>query len=302
MARVLVEIGEVFQDCLRQKAAQGIPPEQAKQVCSEPSSFQWPGTMARPAATEAPESPPPPREGKATPKTGKSLRKAVEQLGVAIGGGSRWGGRDLTPGFVPYGPDPRTEAHIWAKEMVRVGQRPPFQLEAWAEHARRMGLDPKQAAKGWSYIEKVFSKRYERSPAEKAREVLGEFATNKWSGYYMQPPHEFKVRMQGSQPKSWPWATKEAEAVYEAAKKFIAAHPDASIEQAFEVGLAKAKVSMFELTPEDDAIMGIALQWEIQGKEAQPEPPEIPTNRTAGGTKGRQIAGSGHLLNPMGSP
>ena len=132
--KVLVEVGEVFRDCARQRRAGGESP----QDCPEDPSFQWPGTFSRSAAAEAPESDEEPEEGKDTPEAREGRGGALEQLGVAIGGGSRWGGRDLTPGFVPGDRDPRTEAHIWAKEVVRVGQRPPFQLDAWAEHARRM--------------------------------------------------------------------------------------------------------------------------------------------------------------------
>jgi len=311
----LVETSALYKSCVKRREAMGLSSAEAERLCldQEPSEpvlyrppFVTPSTateQAREGAQDGPESP------SGEPGDTDPLGESAAFMGPSRGH-SRWMGRDLTPGTVPAQRDPRTEAHIWAKEMVRVGQRPPFNRDGWDEHATRMGLSPQSINQGWDYINSVFSQTYEREHGrvvESLKRVLGEDPWSggppRYGGYYASYGHALKVRMRGSdEGPGFPFHTKAAEKVYQAARKIIAKDKNIDAEGAYREALGKVGVNVFDMTPEDDALMGIALHWEISGKEAFPEPPKIPSQvRSTGGLKGTQI-GLGRELSPRGAP
>jgi hypothetical protein len=151
---------------------------------------------------------------------------------------------------------------------------------------------------GWRFIQGTFE-AYVHVVAE-ARKIF-EFSGQPYGGYYLQVPHEFKVKMPqiGRGDPSWPWRTKEAARVYDTAVKLVRKYKNLDLLKLYELALRYSKVSMYELTPEDDAIFGIALQWLLSGKEAVPQAPDIPTQRSAYGMKGTQIARG---IAPRGAP
>lgn len=212
--------------------------------------------------------------------------------GQSVVGFSRWGGRNLTPGFVPGGLDPRAEAELWAKEVSRNGQRPVTDQGAWEVHAARMGLTPDQIDQGWRYIETVFNRRLRpHGRMESVVADLGEifeFSGQPYGGYNLPMPHAWKQKIPRHHDvdPSWPWRTKSAQRVYQKALEVIREYPDLEMPKVYERALALAKVSPFDMPPEDDAIMGMALQWAMVGKDAQPQAPDIATGRSAYGMKG----------------
>jgi len=229
-------------------------------------------------------------------------KRRVEGLSTIPGGHSRWGGKDLTPGFVPPMKNARTEAHLWASEMAATGQYPVRDRIAWEVHADRMGLWPEQWEEGWDYIERIFNKRRIDHVVAELRAVF-EFSGQPYGGYNIAYPRIGLPVMPkyGQNSASWPWRTKEAEKVYQMAELIIAETPGLTIEELYERAMAKAKVSVYELTPEDDALMGMALVWLITGKEAKPEPPKVAVARNAYGMKGTQKS-QGHYVPAMGAP
>jgi hypothetical protein len=232
-----------------------------------------------------------------TPKKAKGVTEALSGLGEGgyTGGQSRWGGKNLTPGTVRADRNVRTEAHLWASEVAANGQVPVKDRQAWEVHADRMGFAPDAWAEGWDYIERVFNKRRGHVVAD--LEHVFEFKSQPYGGYSIAYPN-----LDTQQHASWPWRTKEAALVYEKAVEIIGKAPELlMIEELYEQALAAAKVSVYELTPEDDALMGMALQWLIVGKDAEPEPPKVPTSRNAYGMKGTQRA-QGHYVPARGAP
>jgi len=188
----------------------------------------------------------------------------------------------------------RTEAHLWASEMRAVGQFPVTNRQEWEVHAERMGFfSPDSKAEGWDYIERVFNKRRDHVVAE-LREVL-EFSGKPYGGYSFVYPN-----LDQGDP-SWPWRTEEAKAVFAAAEKIVRKNPNIDIEELFDLALGKSKISTYELTPEDDALMGMALQWLIMGKDARPEAPRIAVSRNPFGMKGTQQGGDRYVA-PRGAP
>jgi len=310
----LVEVSELFRGCVKRREAMGLSNAEAERLCHdaedpEPSD---PVMYQPPFVTPAGEDQEGPQEPSGEPDEAEGGSDSLEELAGLSGRAtrSRWRGRDLTPGTVPAWRDPRTEAHVWAKEMVRVGQRPPFNQAGWVEHATRMGLSPDGIQNGWDYIHTVFSQTYEKrreQAVESAGGVLGE--GDPWSGgpppyggYYATFPHELKVKMPQGSGRSFPFHTKAAQQVYAAARKIIAKNPNIDAEGAYRQAMGEVGVNVFEMTPEDDAIMGIALHWEIVGKEAKPEPPQVSTQgRPTSGLKGTQI-GYGREISPRGAP
>jgi hypothetical protein len=313
----LIEISALFKNCARRRGLSGVSSAEAERRCQDDEPSPMPlyrppfVTPSAGSAEQAPEGPQEPRrgpddEGEDTDPLGES----AAFMGPSRSH-SRWMGRNLTPGTVPAWRDPRTEAHIWADEMTRVGQRPPFNRDGWVEHATRMGLSPDGIEQGWDYIERVFSKKYEERRlarvVEELKGLLGE--GDPWSGgpppyggYYATFPHRLKMKTpQGSAP-SFPFHTKAAEKVYAAAVKIIARDPGIDAEGAYRQAMGKVGVNPFEMTPEDEAIMGIALHWEITGKEARPEPPRVSSQgRPTSGMKGTQIS-YGREIMPRGAP
>jgi len=305
----LVEVGDLFRDCVRRREALGLPRAEAERFCRQPTDLT-PGSPqaggsasgGAPAPLEACE---PSGGTRSRSERAKGVRGRSEaRIGQVGRGYSRWMGRDLTPGFVPGDRDAQAEARVWAREMLRVGQRPPFNREGWEEHARRMGMSPDQVETGWIYIATDFSQKAEQCDRAVAslRKALGESST-KWpaKGYNMPLPGSYKVRSTGPGGASFPFYTKAGEKVFRAAQNIIAGDPDIGIDDVYQLALARAGVGGFELTPEDDAIMGIAIQWEITRKGAPKEPPTLPDNRAASGWKGTQI-GYGREMAPRGAP
>jgi hypothetical protein len=110
-------------------------------------------------------------------------------------------------------------------------------------------------------------------------EPVVEFSGHQHSGYYSAFPHELRVRTQGDWARGydpgWPWFTKAAKRIYDAAAEYIDSNEDATIDMALQAGMESAGLTTYALTPEDESIMGIALQWKIQRKEPVPEPPRV---------------------------
>jgi hypothetical protein len=310
-----VATSELFDSCVARRQAMGLSRAEAERLCrsQEPSDL----VLYRPPFVTPSVASEQTREGAQKPSESTSDEQGdTDPLGESAAfmgpsrDRSRSTGRDLTPGTVPAWRDGRTEAHVWAKEMVRVGQRPPFNREGWVEHATRMGLHPDGIREGWDYIERVFSKKYESRydhVVASLKQVLGEGdpysgGPPPYGGYYASFGHSLKVRMRGSDSgPGFPFHTKAAEKVYQAARKIIAKDRYIDAEGAYRQALGQTGVNVFEMTPEDDALMGIALHWELSGKDAFPEPPKIPTQRATGDMKGTQI-GFGRELAPMGAP
>ena len=242
-------------------------------------ALQHPGAGILRTPTKAEERPQRSGAVRVSTKPSKEGKASTEGIGgfaagSYTGGQSRWGGKDLTPGYVPGIRNARTEAHVWASEVAAAGQRPVKDRQAWEVHAERMGLTPEQWAEGWSYIERVFNKRHDHVVAD--LESVFEGRAQPYGGYSIAYPNK------GQNDASWPWRTKEAAKVYDSAVEIIRTHPQMlQIEELYELALAKAKISVYELTPEDDALMGMALQWLIVGKDAQPEPPKVARQRNA---------------------
>jgi hypothetical protein len=303
---MLIEADQLFKDCVKRYKALGYSVPDAKQTCSYPPGFgfAWAGEPHGPPPPPPPEEPPPeepPPEppadgGGATPPAGSAgpveRRKRRQEAAPWP-----WAGTNLSPGFVPADRNPRTEADLWAREMQANGQFPVRDRSAWETHAERMGLSPDAVAEGWRYIETVFNKRRDHVVSE-LKHVF-EFSGQPYGGYSMLMPHSLKTHMPlGPNDPPWPWRTKAAELVFAEIQKIAKKQKNLSdINKIYELGCAEAGVSPFELTPEDDAIMGIAIEWLFTGKEANPEPPEIPTARSPYGMKGTNTTAS-----PRGAP
>lgn len=72
---------------------------------------------------------------------------------------------------------------------------------------------------------------------------------------------------------SWPWRSDAARKVYRAAGEI--ARKDKSltdVSAVFKQALADAGVGVRDLPREDTSVMGIAIQWMLSGKVADPEP------------------------------
>ena len=258
-------------------------------------ALQHPGTGITRTPSKAEERPQRAGAARVTTKASESDNGATEALGGYTGGLSRWGGKDLTPGFVPGMRNARTEAHLWATEMASIGQYPVKDRGAWEVHADRMGLTPDQWVEGWDYIERVYNQK--RVHVVASLEAVMEFKGQPYGGYSIAYPN-----LDTRAHASWPWRTKEAEAVYDAAVEIMKKTPGLlMIEELYERALAAAKISTWEMTPEDDALMSMALQWLIVGKDAEPEPPKVPTSRNAYGMKGTQTGG-GRYVSARGAP
>lgn len=261
-------------------------------------ALQHPGTGINRTPTRAEERPQRSGAVRVSTKTLKKANGATEALrGLGesgyTSGMSRWGGKDLTPGTVRADRNVRTEAHLWASEVATNGQVSVKNRQGWEVHADRMGFTPEQWVEGWNYIERVFNQRRDHVVAE--LEHVFEFKGQPYGGYSIHFPN----LDQGD--ASWPWRTKEAIKVYEKAVEIAAKQPNLQIEELYERALAAARVSVYELTPEDDALMNMALQWLIVGKDARPEAPKVAVQRNPHGMKGTQRA-QGHYVPARGAP
>lgn len=210
---------------------------------------------------------------------------------------SRWTERPLGSGLVSTPRHARTEAHVWAREAVATGKLPPFDHVEWRETAARLLLTPEQEQDGWRYIERVFVPRFlkTRQAAEMAvSEAMGSFTSQPYKGYSLQLPQMWLFRtprMAGDAP-AWPFRTKAADRIYRAARVIVRAalragkHP--TVQEMSLSAMNATNLSPLDIPAEDESLLSMAIQWCLQGKDADPEPPKIPVQRTPFGMKGTQ--------------
>lgn len=222
--------------------------------------------------------------------------------------GTRWGAQSLGTGRMVLR-NARTDAHVWAGEQEATGHRPPFNREEWQMTASRLGLMPDQEAEGWDYISRIYSKKprgrrdHVVAEMEEALGGLTEFAGQPYGGFYVPMPHELKVRtgdMKGM--TSWPWRTKAADKVWVEIERLHKLYPEMDPEGLVDRAYVNTKIALYELTPEDDALMGIAFYWlfsNLDGDEVVPPP--VSTGSSTFGMKGTGQR-DGHLTAPRGAP
>lgn len=273
---MLVELSDLFDDCVRRRVAAGTSRAEAERLCDKPS---WP-THRPPYSSEAAGGPS--KAGLAVGGLGvEDLRKRRSEALVRP---PKRGGVGLGSPVAPLGPDTRTEAHVWAREKVRTGHRPPFDKPDWEETARRRGMGPDEIAAGWRYIVDVFSKKLEQTRDHVVAAIergLGEYFDRRIGGYSIVMPQATRA---ADEPPVYPFQSQAAKTVYTAARKIAAKDSGSSIKSVYDRALKATGVG--KLSKGDKAMMDLAISWELSGKDPQPEPPPVGKQRSYAGMKG----------------
>lgn len=336
---LFLEVDPYFRDCVKREREKGASRAEAEKLCwgwgwRWPAGFYHSVSPPTPPAVQPPPPSPPPGDGAGNGSGGADGSGGTGDAGNgsddaggaagAVGGAAkeqrrktkneqfgltRWGPESL--GITAQVPmrNARTDAHVWANEQVATGHRPPFNREEWRVSAGRLGLTPDQEAEGWHYIERVWSKRWQERRDNVVAELgeavgnLLEFSGQPYGGYSLPMPHELKVKVpQMRDEPSWPWRTKSAARLWDAIQAIHRLYPEMMPDDILDRAYQKAKVSTYELTPEDDAILGIAFYWLLSRLDPDiPTPPPVATQTTAYGMKGTQ-ATAGKFTMPRGAP
>jgi hypothetical protein len=216
---------------------------------------------------------------------------------------TRWGPESLgVANLVPVR-NARTDAHVWANEQAATGHPWPFSRTEWEVHAQRLGLMPAQVEEGWRYIGQVWARKQEsRSSRDNVvaelRQAVGKLSeiSAQYGGSYVPAPHALTVKTKEMRGQvSWPWRTKSAERVFKAATRLHDRNPAIGPDDLLDRAYREAVVSSYDLTPEDDALMGIALYWLYSKLTPQDEPPPVAMQQNAYGMKGTQSALGGSV-------
>lgn len=195
------------------------------------------------------------------------------------------GSRNIVPGFVLLG-HVRALAHQWAMDICR---GTPRRRAEWVRFAEINSISPEEASEGWAYLAAHLSKYVQESTPYGVA----------FGGQYLPTTYQPHISGPGI-PTSWPWRTKSAERVFAVARRIVREKPEMGIPEIYDLALSHSKISALELTPEDDALMSLALEWELTNRPAPEEPPVQPAQRNPYGMKGTNRAPGS--LPPRGAP
>lgn len=192
-----------------------------------------------------------------------------EAMRMSAAGGLGWNARtgNLGTGAVVK-PDPAQLAKSWADEIVIFRPLMPDDKDNWAEYAKRMGCDQECIDKGWGWLMQHPTPPSDTPAKESLDSVFGE-ATS-WWGYSV--PNLMMLKMpqagpvsRGEDSSGFPFATKAAMRCWSLAQKLIPLYPLARPEEIMNKAIEKAGTLATELTPEDEHMLKLAIDWAQNG-------------------------------------
>lgn len=110
------------------------------------------------------------------------------------------------------------------------------------------------------------------------RAVLEFVGTSTWTGFQIPAPNLLKTNPEGAKPVSrsamapkggFGFHTETAQKVWEKCRRLILKHPESGPDQILALAIAALKVSPFDLTPEDERLLSMAINWEQNGPAGQ---------------------------------
>lgn len=197
---------------------------------------------------------------KAFPLRGEA-RVAENNAVSMLGPGMYSGYGELGTGTVSF-PDAAQSAKAFRKGLGKRGIVDTDRA-AWQEYAKRLSMMPDDIEKGWNLLS--------RGRAEEAIDaVFGE--STAWGGYYIPNPGMMAISQPeapvdgqggggGSGGTGFPFRTASAEKVFREASRLILLYPELSPSEILRMAVEKSGVSQVELTPEDEQLLLISVQW-----------------------------------------
>ncbi len=307
--------GKAYKSCLDRETRNGASKQQAENTCAkkhankEPFVYSFRKQVDRlvPAMAGKPTSLVPVGSVLSSPtrlnasEDPKSWRTLLKEMGGATtasmstnsgGAGWKWRTGQLGSGAVMR-PDYKVCAKQWAKGWLRNGRPSPEHKASWEEFARRMQMFPEDIPKGWNYL-----RGGELGEAVRdLKSIMGE-ATS-WWGYSVPNLHMFRTPQVGA--PGFGFRTKAAERVWDFAKKICDEDPKQQTKTIVAKATDQAGVLVTELTPEDGAMLDMAISWYLSGKIAGAA---VGAPNRIGGTPGGPFrsVGYGHHLGSKGAP
>lgn len=216
--------------------------------------------------------------------------------------GSNWRSPGANSGDLGTGaairPDPTLAAAAWKKSGGK-------DKAEWEEHAKRLGLFPQDIEPGWLSINgpdlntppkgidptkapssskptsgppigATISRAVSRDESlGLLRAALGEAVA--WWGYSVPNFHQLKMP-QTPNTGGFGFHTVAAERVWAEAKKVADKDPKETTLNIISKACEQAQVTAFELTPEDNSLLDMAINWYLSGKASGMETPTPPAN------------------------
>lgn len=212
------------------------------------------------------------------PKDGAIRGVAENAASSVIGPGMYSGYGQLGTGTVSF-PDAAKNADAYRKGLGRKVVN--TDRAGWEEYASRLNMMPDDVAKGWNIMT--------RGSAEEAVDaVFGE--STSWSGYWIPSPNMISIQQPeapvdgkggggGSGGTGFPFRTAAAEKIFQKASRLILLHPELNAHEILRRAIEDANVKNSELTPEDEQLLLIAVQFLQNG----PARSDVRTGGTPGG-------------------
>lgn len=312
--------------CIEAYRQKGFTLDEAKRLCAA-----YPDDAPRPSSSKSGD--PEPTVGTWSvgvgstteiPKAYPPYPTRVEQSMSAMGGrGWNFRSGNLGSGAVVF-PDEAQAAKDFEKALGRPVKA--SDVDGWLEYARRLSIPEKDAESAWKGLVKSVQKPL-KSAIEDLKAVFGEElgamaipVTRIFSpkmahgGPQVEPPPNGTVKkikdLDKGDPNppepdpgpavapdpSFPYHTKEAGTVWQAALDLIRLYPKEGPAAIFKLALEKAKVKPQEITPEDEKLLQMAIHY------AQNGPPKSLSR--IGGMPGGPYDSLryGHSLGGIGNP
>ena len=277
--------------CVSAYIEKGFARSEAEQLCSK-----YPDDKPPAKSTKNPKQVGPPvgslvATGSTYERGRGGGRGASEGIATATGWGSATG--NLGTGAVVF-PDPGELATSFEKSLGRPLKA--SDRDGWLEYTKRLSFPERGAQALWDKMLKSAQKTLS-SALEDLKAVFGEamssgstpvvsifVQTQKMShgGLQIEPPPNGTIKkikdLQKAPkrekpdpspitapPASFPYRTKDAEKVWRAASDLILVYTTEPPGEIFQRALAKSGVKSFEITPEDEALLRMAIHYAQNG-------------------------------------